>query len=220
MTKEANGKHAILHPRYIPMDVARVSMLPLGIKYRTKKHFLNAKEHGKTIKGGAVIVANHTSFEDPLFITNLLWYRRLYFLAGEVLMDKRPQGILLRGLGCIRIDRNISDIDAIRTAVDKLKRGHLLVMFPQGGIKREEDVVNIKAGAILIAMQAKVPIIPVYTMKPEKWYMRRKAVIGEPFICSEHCKRKFPSVTDLNHLSEKLLCEMQRCEEVYQEKFL
>jgi 1-acyl-sn-glycerol-3-phosphate acyltransferase len=130
-------------------------------------------------------------------------------------MDRKVFGKLLHAAGCIRIDRNISDIDAIRTSVAKLKQGHLLAMFPQGGIKRNEEVNEIKTGAILIAMQAGVPIIPVYSKKQEHWYQRRKAVIGEPFFCHEHCKKRIPTMTDMEHLSALLLEQMQACEKEY-----
>lgn len=207
--------HSAFHPKHLSMDMARLILLSTQAKYRTKKYYLNPGRQGKHLKGGALIVANHTSFEDPVFINSLFWYRRLYFLTGEVLMDKKFFGRLLKWAGCIRIDRNISDIEAIRTSVKKLKQGYPLVMFPQGGIKRDQDVEEIKTGAILIAMQAKVPIIPVYSEKPEKWYRRRKAVIGEPFYCSEYCSRKIPSMADMEHLSKLLLEQMQRCEEEY-----
>jgi 1-acyl-sn-glycerol-3-phosphate acyltransferase len=214
-SKVSKASHPVIHPRYLPLDMARILIMPLMLKYRTKKCYLNPESAHKHLKGGAIVVANHTSFEDPLFINSLFWYRRNYFLAGEVLMDRKVFGKLLHAAGCIRIDRNISDIDAIRTSVAKLKQGHLLAMFPQGGIKRNEEVNEIKTGAILIAMQAGVPIIPVYSKKQEHWYQRRKAVIGEPFFCHEHCKKRIPTMTDMEHLSALLLEQMQACEKEY-----
>lgn len=209
------GSHPAVHPKHLPMDMARFCLLPTQIKYRTRKYYLDPEAKGKHLKGGALIVSNHTSFEDPIFINSLFWYRRLYFLTGEVLMDKKLWGRLLKWAGCIRIDRNISDIESIRTCVNKLKQGYPLVMFPQGGIKREQDVEEIKTGAILIALQAKVPILPIYSEKPKKWYQRRKAVIGEPLFCSEHCSKKMPSMADMEHLSKLLLEQIQACEKEY-----
>lgn len=214
-----DGRHPLFHIKYFPMDMARFVFYICMIGYRIKRHYLNeeAEKKCKWIKGGAVIVANHTAFDDPLYLNSLLWYRRNYYLAGEAVMDQAIKGPLLKSAGCIRIDRNISDINAIRECVRVLKEGFTLNMFPEGGIHKDGDVAEIKKGAILIAVQAGVPIIPVYSEPRKNWIHRRRAVIGEPFDPKKYCAKKFPSMAELNQMNEELLTLIHACEDKYKE---
>lgn len=150
--------------KHFPMDLGRILCFWMPWWFRSKKVYMsdNAK---RKIQGGAVLVANHTCFSDPLMIGCAVWYRRMFFLAAEVVMQHKFFGALLRGMGCIKIDRKICDMNAIRKTVSILKEGHTVVVFPQGGISREDDMHTIKSGVVLMAMQAKVPVIPMYVHK-------------------------------------------------------
>lgn len=214
-----DGRHPLFHIKYLPMDMARFVFYFCMIGYRIKRHYLNeeAEQKCKWIKGGAVIVANHTAFDDPLYLNSLLWYRRNYYLAGEAVMDQAIKGPLLKSAGCIRIDRNISDINAIRECVRVLKEGFTLNMFPEGGIHKDGDVAEIKKGAILMAVQAGVPVIPVYSEPRKKWYHRRRAVIGSPLDPKVYSTKKFPSMSELNQMNEDLFQLIHACEDKYHE---
>ncbi len=126
------------------------------------------------------------------------------------------RSFLLKLMGCIKVDRNISDIEAIRSAVSVIKKGHTLAIFPQGRIEKADEVSDIKSGAVLIALQSGAPIIPVYSKPPESKLSRRVVVVGEPIYCSEFCKKKFPSVADIENLSALLLEKINVCREVYE----
>jgi 1-acyl-sn-glycerol-3-phosphate acyltransferase len=114
-------------------------------------------------------------------------------------------------MGGIRIDRNIADMDAIRTAVTRMKEGHLLTIFPQGQLDKSETVNSIKSGAVLMALQAGVPIYPMHIYPKEKWYRRRVVVIGDPIDPKALCTRKIPSTADIQRISNILMDEMNRC---------
>lgn len=214
-----DGRHPLFHIKYLPMDMARFIFCICMVGYRIKRIYLNeeAEKKCKWIKGGAVVVANHTAFDDPLYLNSLLWYRRNCYLAGETVMDQAVKGPLLKAAGCIRIDRNISDIHAIRECVRVLKEGFTLNIFPEGGIHKQGDVAEIKKGAILIAVQAGVPIIPVYSEPRKNWLHRRRAVIGSPFDPKKYSTKKFPSMAELDHMNEELFQLIHECEDKYKE---
>ncbi|MBQ8148715.1 MAG: 1-acyl-sn-glycerol-3-phosphate acyltransferase [Lachnospiraceae bacterium] len=198
--------------KYLMLDLARIFCIPTQLYYRMKREYVG---ESTKIQGGALIVANHSSFLDPLTLIDAFWYRRLYFLAAEAVMSTKLKRFLM-GKICITIDRNISDIEAIRKAVSVLKEGQCLGMFPQGAIQQEQEVNSIKSGAILIAVQAKVPIVPVYIAKREHWWQRQKVVIGEPFYYKDYCDKIMPSMGDIQRLSQMLLERMQECETKYE----
>lgn len=197
--------------RLFAMDLARLVCVPLLLLYRMKRLTPEGKMYRGRIKGGAIMAANHTSFSDPFLVGVAVWYRRLFFLVAEVVMQGKLRAWLLGGVGAIRIDRNEADIEAIRRCVKVLKDGDLLAVFPQGGITAGEEIQSVKSGAVLIALQAGVPIIPMHIYPRKHWYSRRVVVIGDPVDPKALIQKKFPSTADIERVSEKLMEEMNRC---------
>lgn len=209
--KEIKKAHAIDF-RMFPMDLGRFLISPLHLILRIQKRGKAAS----AIKGtGAIIVANHVSYYDPMVVCITFWQRRMHYLVAEAVMRNPMLKLLMGELGGIRIDRNISDIEAIRKAVTVLKRGRCLAIFPQGGIRVGEEQLQIKSGAILIALKADVPIVPMYTEMRTHWYHRKHIVIGEPMYCKEYCTKKFPGMAEIQMLTEELQNRMQACADEY-----
>lgn len=197
--------------RLLAMDMARIVCIPLLLVFRMKRLTPEGKPYKNKIRGGAIMAANHTSFADPFLVGVAVWYRRLHFLAAEAVMKGKLRTWLLTGVGAIRIDRNETDIEAIRKATNVLKEGRLLAVFPQGGISGQEEIRTIKAGAVLIALQAGVPIIPMHIRPGKHWYSRRVVVIGDPIDPNKYIQKKFPSTADIRQVSELLMEQMNRC---------
>lgn len=204
-------KHKLFDWRLLPMDMARIVCAVLPLIFRIKRLTPEGKKYTDKVKGGAIIAANHTSFVDPFLVGVTFWYRRMYFLVAEVVMKKPLRAWLLKGIGAIRIDRNKADIDAINKSVDKLKRGFLLTIFPQGGIHLDGDVDAIKSGAVLMAIRAGVPIIPMYSQPRKNWYSKRHVIIGNTINPAEFCTKKMPSTVDISNISGLLSNELTRC---------
>lgn len=175
----------------------------------------------KDKKGRAIVVGNHVSFKDPFFYAGV--FRKHYFryIASELVMDHSRKLIhfLLYYVGCIEINREIYDIEGIRTAVSDLKGGKSILMFPEGTLYHDNDdaLSQIKGGAILLAVQSGVPIIPAYSLKREHWYNKRVIVIGEPFKISDYTTRKFPTVPEMDKIASELVLKINECKRVYDE---
>lgn len=208
-TKNKNKR--LFDLQLLPMDIARLVCLPLIPYYRMKRLKPDGTKYTGRIRGGAILAANHTSFADPFLVGVSVWYRRLFFLAAETVMTGKLRTWMLKGVGAIRIDRHSADIEAIRKCVAVLKKGHLLSVFPQGGISREEHINSLKSGAVLIAMQAGVPVIPLYICPKKHWYSRRVVVIGDAIDPKNYIKNKFPSTKDIEQISNVLMEGMNRC---------
>lgn len=208
---EKRKKASFFELRHFPMDFARVNMALLPLIYRVRAKTPTGEKYRKKVRGGAIIAANHYDFSDPLVLFITFWYRRVFFLAGELVMDGSFKSKLMAGCGAIRIDRNIADMEAIRRCVALLKEGHVLGVFPQGQITKTQEVSALKHGAVLMALQSDVPILPMYIAPREKWYKSRNVIIGEPIYPRELCAKKFPSTADLQKISEILATEMNRC---------
>ncbi len=206
-------KPGLFNLKLFPMDMARFLCFSMPWFFHIKKIYVNDKAKEK-IKYSAIIAANHTSFKDPLLVGSCFWYRRMFFLAAEVVMKNKFIGTLLKGVGCIKIDRNICDIDSIRQSVSVLKNGHILSLFPTGGINREDDMSAIKSGIILMAMQSKSPIIPLYIHSKSGRGDRNCVVIGEPI--DTFTTENVPSLADINNCADMVFEKMLECKAIYE----
>lgn len=81
-------------------------------------------------------------------------------------------GIFVRGFfrscGVIPINRGKSDINAIVKAEKYINEGRQIGIFPQGGISKNRRTFTPKAGAALISVRTKTPIIPVSIFSLDK----------------------------------------------------
>ena len=204
-------RHRLFDFRHLPMDIARLVCSVLPLILRIKRRTPEGEKYRKRIKGGAVVAANHTSFADPFIVGVTFWYRRLYFLVAEIVMKGKLRSLLLKGVGAIKIDRKSADIEAINKSIKKLEEGYLLTIFPQGGISREDDIDTIKSGAVLMAIRAGTPIIPMHIMPRNRWYNMHTVVIGETIDPRDFCQKKIPSTTDINNITNALFNELNRC---------
>ena len=200
--------------KHFPMDIGRIICSVLVPVFRVKRLTPSGEKYKGRLRGGAVIAANHRSFADPFILGVTFWYRRVFYLAAEVVMQGKLRSFLLRGTGCIKIDRNISDLEAIKKSVALLKDGRCLAVFPQGTVVRGEEEVSVKSGAVLIALQAGVPIIPMYSLKRKHWYNRKRMVIADPIYPSDYVTKKIPSMKDIAAVSQALQESLRRCQEL------
>lgn len=197
--------------KLFPQDMGRLVCFPLPFVFRVKRMTPTGEKYKKILRGGAIVASNHTSFKDPFIVGITFWYRRLFFLVAEVVMKGRIRPVLLRGIGAIKVERSIADIEAIKNSVKTLKEGHVLAVFPQGGIVKDDDINSIKSGAVLIALQAGVPIVPMHICPKKHWYERQTVVVGETVYPSKLCAKKFPSTSDIENITKVLAEEMNRC---------
>ena len=200
-------------------DISHAIVLLGGHFPPPKKYDIHGKKFKNTIKDGMIVVGNHVSFKDPWPYASVFSNRRAFFLASELVLRNKWREFLCTHAGCIKINRNTADIEAIRKATSMLKRGRMLIVFPEGTLHPdvESDLGEIKAGAILLASQAGVPIIPCYSLKGAHWYNRRTVVVGDPFRISDYTTKKILTVNAMDDLAKKLLEQINECRKVYEE---
>lgn len=110
--------------------------------------------------GGLIIAANHQTYIDPFWVGFPL-RRPLRFLAWDAIFTWPVIGTLTRLLGAWPLQVEKSDPGAIRRALQWLASGGALVIFPEGARVVDCSAERFKAGAARLALEAKVPILPV-----------------------------------------------------------
>jgi 1-acyl-sn-glycerol-3-phosphate acyltransferase len=115
-------------------------------------------------EGGFVLAANHTSNFDPWPLgIPLLPDRQLRFMAKAELFNPVLTPFLRAG-GAFKVRRGEGDVEAMRTAVELVREGEIVVMFPEGTRQRKGLVKRHQArphtGAARIALAAGAPLVP------------------------------------------------------------
>jgi 1-acyl-sn-glycerol-3-phosphate acyltransferase len=112
---------------------------------------------------GAVIVANHRSGIDPCLI-QVAVRRVVYWMVAREYVQAKFIGSVLRALQVIPVGRGGVDTAATKLAIRIAQEGGLVGMFPEGRINETTDQLFLpgRPGAALVALKARVPIIPVY----------------------------------------------------------
>ncbi|MFE5502396.1 lysophospholipid acyltransferase family protein [Amycolatopsis japonica] len=112
--------------------------------------------------GGAVIACNHVSYLDFIFcgLGAQPAKRLVRFMAKKEIFSNRIAGPLMRGMHHISVDRG-AGLASYREAVERLKAGEVVGVFPEATISRSFTVKDIKSGAVRMAAEAGVPVVPM-----------------------------------------------------------
>lgn len=114
--------------------------------------------------GGYVLACNHISNLDPWPVGLPLYPRRWLRFMAKAELYWWPATYVLDGAGAFPVHRGLADVEAIETAVQLARDGHVVVMFPEG-TRREKGLVKRhqarpRSGAARIALEAGVPLVP------------------------------------------------------------
>lgn len=110
-------------------------------------------------EGGFILASNHISDYDPILI-GIKLKRQLNFMAKAELFENKLFGAVLRGLGAFPVERGKGDNTAIMKAIDTVKGGDVLAIFPEGTRSKDGQLRRFKSGAIVVAAQTGANIIP------------------------------------------------------------
>ncbi|MDR0350437.1 MAG: 1-acyl-sn-glycerol-3-phosphate acyltransferase [Coriobacteriales bacterium] len=134
-----------------------------GLLFRYKIYGLDEALSKLPEGEGFLIVGNHRSYLDPVFVMSALRPRPVRFIAKEEFLDIHPAiARFAAWVGAFPIKRNTADLTAVKRAVRMLKRGEPVGIFPEGTrIRHEGQVPVYHEGAAFIARLAKVSVLPV-----------------------------------------------------------
>ena len=112
--------------------------------------------------GGVIIAANHVSYLDPPAIGSAIPHRVVRFMARDTLFKPGFGTWLLNNLAVIPIMRGKGDLAALRTAIQVLKSGGCLGLFPEGTRSLDGNLQTAKGGIGFLIAKAGVPVVPTY----------------------------------------------------------
>lgn len=112
--------------------------------------------------GGVLLACNHISYVDFVYggLAANPSGRLVRFMAKREIFDHRVGGPVMRSMHHIEVDRG-EGLASFRTAVDYLRAGEAVGIFPEATISRALVLKEFKTGAVRIAAEAGVPVVPV-----------------------------------------------------------
>jgi 1-acyl-sn-glycerol-3-phosphate acyltransferase len=111
---------------------------------------------------GAIIVCNHRSSVDPFFIQTATG-RPTHWMVAREYFDNWLFGWFLKTCEAIPVSRGGSDTGATKAAIRLAREGGIVGMFPEGRINMTDELMLPgRPGAALVALKARVPIVPCY----------------------------------------------------------
>lgn len=144
-------------------------------------------------EGGALLLANHQSYFDPIFF-GLPCHRILNYVARDSLFDVPGIGWLIASLDAIPIDRDGTGLSGLKETLRRLKQGEIVVVFPEGTRSDNGEMGPLKPGFAAVARRSRVAIIPAavdgahHAWPRHRWLPRLTRVqveFGEPMLPEE-----------------------------------
>ena len=137
--------------------------------------------------GAAIIAPNHISWFDPPIVSCAL-RRPINFMAKKELFDIPVVGAVIKRTNAFPVKRGAMDMQAMRNAFSRLEEGKLLLMFPEGTRSKNGRIGEARAGAGMVACNAKVPLIPAKIEDTDKMikFKRVKITFGKPIYPPEN----------------------------------
>ena len=134
-----------------------------GIFIGVAKILFRFESHGSEYipaSGSAIIASNHASYLDPPFIGMAATRPIFYFAKAELF--RSLFGAMLRFVNAVPVNRDQLDLKTLKTILDILNQGDVIVMFPEGTRSATGELQPAKPGVGMIAYHARVPVIPAY----------------------------------------------------------
>ncbi len=128
--------------------------------FRIKYH--GAENEPRVEEGPYILICNHISNTDPVFLCAGIKHQQPYYMAKKELFKVPILGKLVSALGAFPVNRGGADVSAIKNTISILKSGRCIGIFPQGHREPGKTPMeaNLKTGAAMIAVKAQATVFP------------------------------------------------------------
>ena len=142
--------------------------------------------------GKLIMVANHKSWLDPLFMLITVKNRRIIPVAKKELFKVPVLKGILKKLEVISIDRENPSMGTIKEIFRQIKNDRILGIFPEGTRSKTEEFLPAKPGVAMFALKTKADVIPMSIITTYKPFSKVKIVVGEKIDMTKYHKERVP----------------------------
>ncbi|MCK5706733.1 MAG: 1-acyl-sn-glycerol-3-phosphate acyltransferase [Candidatus Aureabacteria bacterium] len=163
--------------------------------------------------GGFVFASNHASHLDPV-LCGVANTRIMRYLAKKELFNNFIFGWMIRACHAIPLDREAGDIKTIKIAINLLKTGRPILMYPEGTRSEDGSIGSPKRGVGFILEKAAVPVVPCYIEGSNKamrkntkmiYPVKIRVIVGEPITFEKILESEFSKEEKQIKISEYII---------------
>ena len=193
--------------------IARVFIKLSGIipfyVFVTPRHFYasrKAKKESKSLKGGAILIANHSSTFDYVTYIYRHFFKVIHTFVGPAIYRFKSLRHLCNVLENIEVKKDDpANIEALRKAKAYLEKGKTIAIFPEGRFEDNPgEIESFSSSAIRLSFETKTPIIPHYFKGNYGLFKRSKINVGEKIYVHELVKKDVLSDEDIVYVNSYL----------------
>jgi len=171
--------------------------------------------------GPWILASNHLSHFDPPLIAGA-FHRPIDFLAMRELFRPAWFGFLMRGINVIPVGRRQADTTALKTALERLRRGRIVGVFPEGGLRAGASSVlggsKLTEGVWLLAAKSQCPVRPAVIVGSDQLYVganwvkkpRVVVAVGKPISAPKPKKDRTVWTEELAEQMRNLFAEVRK----------
>ena len=171
-------------------------------------------------KGPFVIVANHSSYIDPVIIKVIFekyFNKIVYYLSKKEVYNNFLKRFIFVSSSTIPVDREKPGKVTLDAALIKLREGNIIGLFPEGTRSRDGKLHRGKTGAVRLALAAKCAVLPIGIKNSYEIWPRSKLLpkfkkgievnIGKPISLEKYYKKRVTK-TMLRQITKKIMLEV------------
>ena len=130
-------------------------------------------------QGGLLVVSNHVSYWDPVVVGSAL-KRKVHFMAKSELFAIPVLGTIISWCSAFPVSRVGTDQKAVRSALQYLRQGEVVGIFPEGTRSHTSEFLDPHLGAAMLAVHGNAAVLPVAVIGTRGFLGKVKVVIGRP----------------------------------------
>ena len=128
--------------------------------FRPLFHLRHLGPEPRVPEGGVVLCANHASYLDPAFVQLVIRRRVTFVMTND--FYARPEGRwFFKLVGAVPVGRGRMARKGLRRAMALVRRGHAIVIFPEGRLSTDGEPTRAQRGIARLAHRTGVPIVPI-----------------------------------------------------------
>ena len=156
-------------------------------------------------EGAMIVFGNHFSNLD-VFLLTIAFKRQIRFMAKHTLFGIPVVGYFVKAYGVFPVNREKTDLTAMKTALRILKDGEVLGIFPEGTRVNGDKMSDPKGGIAMFSWKTKIPVVPVHLDYRRRFHFLNhiEVTVGKP-IPAEDLGIEKGTPEEYKAASEKLI---------------
>ena len=154
--------------------------------FRRRTYYEDKTQKSRHYKGGLLYVSNHKSFWDYICFFFLVYFHRLRPVVSDLIYHKNAVLTFFLKMCCaIPVGKSELDLSFMDTCVSLLRQGKKIVIFPEAHFIQGDKVLPFAPSFAKIALEADVPIVPLYTNGDYSFWHRTRVAVGRRILPHE-----------------------------------